>query len=232
MSLKIIPKSLAPQPDEVRFQFDCGDGRIIQCSITADALRDLIDFHHVKNTDEDTRRVLLPEIRARLANAKNTMLGDLRRAAVCLSDPLTWSVTDLRNGRCEQLDTRGSPIVQNRIRVERWPIGELPASLRCGAAREWPFYRLIPEPTDTAAAHRDYTLGNVTSDGAKPRPSMINIPTDLLRTLLAVVDMRSFTKAAQLTGVTQPAVSAQIKRACSTCWATRGPRQQTRPASP
>jgi DNA-binding transcriptional LysR family regulator len=41
---------------------------------------------------------------------------------------------------------------------------------------------------------------------------MSNIPTDLLRTLLAVVDMRSFTKAAQLIGVTQPAVSAQIKR--------------------
>jgi DNA-binding transcriptional LysR family regulator len=41
---------------------------------------------------------------------------------------------------------------------------------------------------------------------------MLNIPTDLLRTLLAVVDMRSFTKAAQLIGVTQPAVSAQIKR--------------------
>jgi DNA-binding transcriptional LysR family regulator len=41
---------------------------------------------------------------------------------------------------------------------------------------------------------------------------MLNIPTDLLRTLVAVVDMRSFTKAAQLMGVTQPAVSAQIKR--------------------
>jgi DNA-binding transcriptional LysR family regulator len=41
---------------------------------------------------------------------------------------------------------------------------------------------------------------------------MINIPTELLRTLVAVVDMRSFTKAAQLLGVTQPAVSAQIKR--------------------
>jgi DNA-binding transcriptional LysR family regulator len=41
---------------------------------------------------------------------------------------------------------------------------------------------------------------------------MLNIPTDLLRTLVAVVDMRSFTKAAQLLGVTQPAVSAQIKR--------------------
>jgi len=41
---------------------------------------------------------------------------------------------------------------------------------------------------------------------------MQNIPTDLLRTLLAVVDLRSFTKAAQTLGVTQPAVSAQIKR--------------------
>lgn len=41
---------------------------------------------------------------------------------------------------------------------------------------------------------------------------MINIPTDLLRTLITVVDLRSFTKAAQSLGVTQPAVSAQIKR--------------------
>jgi DNA-binding transcriptional LysR family regulator len=41
---------------------------------------------------------------------------------------------------------------------------------------------------------------------------MTNIPTDLLRTLVAVVDLRSFTKAAHALGVTQPAVSAQIKR--------------------
>ena len=41
---------------------------------------------------------------------------------------------------------------------------------------------------------------------------MINIPTDMLRTLVAVVDQRSFTKAAMSLGVTQPAVSAQIKR--------------------
>lgn len=39
-----------------------------------------------------------------------------------------------------------------------------------------------------------------------------NIPTELLRTLIAVVDLRSFTKAAQMLGITQPAVSAQIKR--------------------
>ena len=41
---------------------------------------------------------------------------------------------------------------------------------------------------------------------------MTNIPTELLRTFVAVVDMRSFTRAAQLLGITQPAVSAQIKR--------------------
>jgi DNA-binding transcriptional LysR family regulator len=41
---------------------------------------------------------------------------------------------------------------------------------------------------------------------------MTNIPTELLRTLIAVIDLRSFTKAAHSLGVTQPAVSAQIKR--------------------
>ncbi len=41
---------------------------------------------------------------------------------------------------------------------------------------------------------------------------MTNIPTELLRTFVAVVDLRSFTRAAQSLGVTQPAVSAQIKR--------------------
>ena len=41
---------------------------------------------------------------------------------------------------------------------------------------------------------------------------MINIPTELLRTLVAVVELRSFTRAAHALGVTQPAVSAQIKR--------------------
>jgi DNA-binding transcriptional LysR family regulator len=41
---------------------------------------------------------------------------------------------------------------------------------------------------------------------------MKNIPTDLLRTLISVVDLRSFTRAAEAQGVTQPAVSAQIRR--------------------
>jgi DNA-binding transcriptional LysR family regulator len=43
-------------------------------------------------------------------------------------------------------------------------------------------------------------------------PATANIPTELLRTLIAVVDLCSFTKAAQTLGITQPAVSAQIKR--------------------
>ena len=41
---------------------------------------------------------------------------------------------------------------------------------------------------------------------------MTNIPTELLRALVAVVDHQSFTKAANALGLTQPAVSAQIKR--------------------
>src|SRR5262249_31667272 len=44
------------------------------------------------------------------------------------------------------------------------------------------------------------------------RRPMTNIPTELLRTFVAVVDMRSFTRAAQSLGITQPAVSAQVKR--------------------
>jgi DNA-binding transcriptional LysR family regulator len=41
---------------------------------------------------------------------------------------------------------------------------------------------------------------------------MMNVPTDLLRTLVTVVDLRSFTRAARSLGVTQPAISSQIKR--------------------
>jgi DNA-binding transcriptional LysR family regulator len=41
---------------------------------------------------------------------------------------------------------------------------------------------------------------------------MTNVPTDLLRTLVAVVELRSYTRAATSLGITQPAVSAQIKR--------------------
>jgi DNA-binding transcriptional LysR family regulator len=41
---------------------------------------------------------------------------------------------------------------------------------------------------------------------------MPNIPTDLLRTFITVVDQKSFTRAARVLGVTQPGVSAHIKR--------------------
>jgi DNA-binding transcriptional LysR family regulator len=41
---------------------------------------------------------------------------------------------------------------------------------------------------------------------------VINIPIELLRTLVAVADVKNFTRAAQSLGLTQPAVSAQIKR--------------------
>jgi DNA-binding transcriptional LysR family regulator len=41
---------------------------------------------------------------------------------------------------------------------------------------------------------------------------MTNIPTDLLRTFVLVTELRSFTRAAKAQGMTQPAVSAQIRR--------------------
>jgi DNA-binding transcriptional LysR family regulator len=48
---------------------------------------------------------------------------------------------------------------------------------------------------------------------AQQRTTMnINISTELLRTLITVVELRSFTRAAQVLNVTQPAVSAQMKR--------------------
>jgi DNA-binding transcriptional LysR family regulator len=39
-----------------------------------------------------------------------------------------------------------------------------------------------------------------------------NIPTDLLRTFLAVIDLRSHTRAAEQLGRTQPAISLQMKK--------------------
>lgn len=39
-----------------------------------------------------------------------------------------------------------------------------------------------------------------------------NLPTDVLRTFLAVIDLGSFTKAGQMLGRTQPAISLQIRK--------------------
>jgi DNA-binding transcriptional LysR family regulator len=40
----------------------------------------------------------------------------------------------------------------------------------------------------------------------------VNLPTEVLRTFLAVIDLGSFTKAGQMLGRTQPAISLQMKR--------------------
>lgn len=40
----------------------------------------------------------------------------------------------------------------------------------------------------------------------------VNLPTDLLRTFVTVIEVKSFTRAADLLGRSQPAVSLQIKR--------------------
>jgi DNA-binding transcriptional LysR family regulator len=51
--------------------------------------------------------------------------------------------------------------------------------------------------------------------GGEPRPPDVakaNIPTDLLRTFIAICELGSFTKAAHLFGLTQPAVSAHMRR--------------------
>ena len=41
---------------------------------------------------------------------------------------------------------------------------------------------------------------------------MRNIPTDLLRALVTVIDLRGFTRAGERLGRSQPAISVQIKR--------------------
>jgi DNA-binding transcriptional LysR family regulator len=48
--------------------------------------------------------------------------------------------------------------------------------------------------------------------GTLPAIDATNIPTDLLRTFVAIHELGSFTKTAQLLELTQPAVSAQMKR--------------------
>ena len=44
------------------------------------------------------------------------------------------------------------------------------------------------------------------------RPPINNVPIELLRAIVAIVDLGSFTKAAQALKLTQPAISAQMKR--------------------
>src|ERR1700704_6330258 len=49
-------------------------------------------------------------------------------------------------------------------------------------------------------------------DGTFGPTDKANIPTDLLRTFVAICELGSFTKAAHLFGLTQPAVSAHMRR--------------------
>jgi hypothetical protein len=68
VSLRVVFDSLSAQSQGLFFQCD-RDGKIIQCGIADVALRDLIDFHRLKSSENKALRALLPEIE-RLANAK------------------------------------------------------------------------------------------------------------------------------------------------------------------
>jgi hypothetical protein len=68
VSLKVIFDSFSAQSKGVCFQCD-GGGKIIQCGIADVAIRDLIDFHRIKDTEDKEVRALLTEIE-RLVNAK------------------------------------------------------------------------------------------------------------------------------------------------------------------
>src|SRR5215475_3574196 len=60
---------------------------------------------------------------------------------------------------------------------------------------------------------RNGTLDATTSEGEVAHATVpANIPTDLLRTFVAICELGSFTKAAHLFDLTQPAVSAHMRR--------------------
>jgi DNA-binding transcriptional LysR family regulator len=67
--------------------------------------------------------------------------------------------------------------------------------------------RDVPGPPEDHVNHRAIVRHGPDADG-----QMTTIPTELLRTFVVVVERRSFTRAAQSLGITQPAVSAQVKR--------------------
>jgi hypothetical protein len=66
--LRIRPGTFSSQPDCLAFQCDDGS-KYIDCAITTAVLRDLIDFHRLRERKKEAFRALLPEIE-RLANAK------------------------------------------------------------------------------------------------------------------------------------------------------------------
>src|SRR5436305_14491672 len=61
---------------------------------------------------------------------------------------------------------------------------------------------------------RDSATGSESDDGngSISPTDRANIPTDLLRTFVAICELGSFTRAAHLFGLTQPAVSSHMRR--------------------
>jgi hypothetical protein len=68
MPLKLTAGQIDDPSQGISFEFQ-DDADHIPCSITAEALQDLGDFHHLDFTEDDLIRVLLREIE-RLARAK------------------------------------------------------------------------------------------------------------------------------------------------------------------
>jgi hypothetical protein len=68
VSLRVIFESFSAQSEGLCFQCD-HEGAVIPCGVADVALRDLIDFHRIKSTEDEALHALLPEIE-RLANAK------------------------------------------------------------------------------------------------------------------------------------------------------------------
>jgi hypothetical protein len=68
MGLKVMVQTLSARSQS--FAFQCEDGtQQTACSIAAETLRDITDFHQFKGSPEEGFRALLPEIE-RLVNAK------------------------------------------------------------------------------------------------------------------------------------------------------------------
>src|SRR5262249_35848242 len=105
----------------------------------------------------------------------------------------------------------------DRLMTQYLPISNVPTTFiaaldSTAIAHTFPAARLCGRPPARMGRRRLALGARRRRNAQERRGGMVNIPTELLRTLVFVVDQRSFTKAAQSLGVTQPAVSAQIKR--------------------
>jgi hypothetical protein len=66
--LKVIPETIAAASQSLSFQCNGGD-KAISCSITVDAVNDLIQFHRLDVSGDEAVNALIKEIE-RLANEK------------------------------------------------------------------------------------------------------------------------------------------------------------------